>query len=344
MKSRRISKSLCAALLLAASGSPFLRLRASPPPQSLQTAAELVKVDVSVADARGNFLAGLTQKDFRILDNGAEQPSTFFLPVDAPASVLVVLETGPAVYLIHDEHLAAAYSLVDGLNPGDQVGLITYDQAPRRVLAFTSDKSALLSALGAVEYNIGMGQLNFHGSLLQILDSLEPVSGKRAIVLLSTGLDTSASSGWQALTDKLRRSDVVIYPVALGGSLRASPAPKPRSSKKISPAESGATPPSSTGNPVSFAKADADLRALSSITGGMAFFPGSRDDFASIYRQIAAALRHQYVLGFVPSHDGQYHSLSVELVYSAGHLSGSGHKKAENHIYARAGYLAPAAP
>ena len=333
------------ALLIAVSASSFLPLQASPPPQSLQTAAELVKVDVSVADAHGNFLAGLTQKDFRILDNGAERQVTFFLPVDAPASILVVMETGPAVYLIHDQHLTAAYSLVDGLNPGDQVGLVTYDQAARRVLAFTSDKSALLSALGAVEYNIGMGQLNFHGSLLQILDWLEPVSGKRAIVLLATGLDTSAPAEWRALTDKLRSSDVVIYPVALGGSLRAASNPKARSSKKISPGRSSANPASSApDNPVSFARADADLRALAAMTGGEAFFPDPRDDFASIYRQVAAALRHQYVLGFAPSHDGQYHSLSVELVSASSHLSGGAQKKTENHIYARAGYLAPAAP
>ena len=78
------------------------------------------------------------------------------------------------------------------------------------------------------------------------------------------------------------------------------------------------------------------------MTGGAAYFPQTRDDFVSIYRQIAAALRHQYVLGFVPSHDGQYHSLSVDLPSAAGHLPKGGQKKTEYHVFARAGYLAPA--
>lgn len=313
------------------------------PQQSLQTTAELVKVDVSVADAHGNLLAGLTPKDFRILDNGAEQPITFFVPVDAPAQVLVMMETGPAVYLIHDQHLAAAYSLLDGLNPDDQVGLVTYDQSPRRILAFTGDKSSLLSALSGVDYNLGMGELNFYGSLLEVLDWLQSMGGKRAIVLLSTGLDSLQPSRWESLVDKLRRDDIVIFPIALGGSLRSVSPPKSRSSKKNRSGQGDASASSQPADsPVSFAKADRDLRALAAMTGGAAYFPQSRDDFVSIYRQIAAALRHQYVLGFVPSHDGQYHSLSVDLTSAAGHLPGGSRKKVEYRVFARAGYLAPA--
>src|SRR5579872_3806107 len=83
------------------------------PQEVLQTTAELVKVDVSVADAHGTFLSALTQSDFRVLDNGVERPVSFFMSVDAPAQVMVLLETGPAVYLIRSEHLAASYALLE---------------------------------------------------------------------------------------------------------------------------------------------------------------------------------------------------------------------------------------
>jgi Ca-activated chloride channel homolog len=330
-------------VLLAFACSPLAAASPLPlPQQPLQTAAELVKLDVSVSDAQGNFLAGLTQQDFRVLDNGVEQRTTFFVPVDAPAQILVMLETGPAVYLIHDQHLAAAYSLVDGLNPADQVALVTYDQTPRQILAFTSEKSSLLSALAQIEYNIGMGELSFYASLSQVLDWLEPIRGKRAIVLLTTGLDSSEPSRWQILVDKLRRDDVVIFPVALGASLRSSTKTKPSKPKKTPASHtSGSVPSSAAGNPVSFAKADRDLRALATITGGKAYFPEAQDNFASIYREIAAALRHQYVLGFTPSHDGQYHSLSVELV-SPSARSSRERGKPDYQVFARSGYLAPA--
>ncbi|HWF37836.1 MAG TPA: VWA domain-containing protein [Candidatus Acidoferrales bacterium] len=313
-------------------------------PQVLQTSAELVKVDVSVADKHGDFVESLTQSDFRILDNGVERPITFFTPVDAPAQVLVLIETGPAVYLIHGDHLAAAYALLDGLEPRDQVALAAYDNAPRRILPFTSNKSLLLAALGGIQYNIGMGELNFYGSLAKILDWLDPVPGKRAIVLLTTGLDSSQPSHWDALVEKARRDDVVIFPVALGGSLRST-APVKGKGKKAQPnGPNSDTHAVTSGNPVSFARADHDLRALASITGGRAYFPDSRQDFVAIYRQIAAMLRHQYVLGFAPAHDGQLHSLSVELVSSKalGRATKSRNKGAEYQIFSRSGYLAPA--
>jgi VWFA-related protein len=314
------------------------------PQQSLQSTAELVKVDVSVADGHGNFLSGLAQQDFRIFDNGVEQPVSFFVPTDAPAQILVMIETGPAVYLIHDEHLAAAYSLVAGLDPADQVALVTYDQVPRRILAFTAEKSSLLSAIGGIEYNIGMAELNFYQSLSEVLDWLQAAPGKRAIVLLTTGLDSSQPPRWDALVDKLRRDDVVIFPVALGGPLRSATKPKRQKLEKIpnGPSEAEPSPSSSAArNPVSFARADQDLRALASITGGRAYFPQSSDDFVPIYREIAAALRHQYVLGFAPLHDGKYHTISVEVALSNGHFPKPGQKNVPYRVFARAGYLAP---
>ena len=118
-----------------------------PAQQPIQATTELVRVDASVVDRHGDFAGGLAQTDFRVIDNGAEQPIAFFEPVEAPAQILVLVETSPAVYLVQNEHLVAAYALLDGLSPADQVALVTYDQAPRAILDFTPDKSALLAAL-----------------------------------------------------------------------------------------------------------------------------------------------------------------------------------------------------
>jgi len=150
-----------------------------------------VKVDASVLDNRGNFVGGLARGNFRILDSGTEQPIEFFTPVEAPAQVLVMIETSPAVYLIHNQHLLAAFALLDGLAADDEVALVTYDQAPRAILTFTPDKSALLAALGGIQYTIGMDDLNFYDSVSGVLDWLGPATGKRALVLLTTGLDSS---------------------------------------------------------------------------------------------------------------------------------------------------------
>jgi VWFA-related protein len=321
----------CAAGLMAAPSVG--QETASPAPTPLQVTTELVKLDVGVMDKRGQLVAGLKSDDFRVLDNGAEQPLTFFAPVEAPAQILVLIETSPAVYLIENEHLLAAYALLDGLATDDQVALATYDQGPRAVLALTPDKRALLAALNQVQYTMGMAQLNLYDSVSTVLDWLEPATGKKALLVLTTGIDSSPTARWDALVEKARARDVVIFPVALGGSLRGGP------NKKTKKA----------GGPLSvFTKGYAALGSLAAITGGRAYFPESAKDFAPIYGEIAAMLRHEYVLGIAPAHDGEFHLLGVEVLKngatSRAATSGSVQTKgSEYHVFVRQGYQAPPA-
>jgi VWFA-related protein len=333
----RVSPVLLISLACRAQESPSARLQAP-----LQTKTELVRVDVSVLDKSGNFIGGLAQKNFRIADGGLVQPIVYFSPVDAPAEVLVLVETSPAVYLIRNEHLVAAYALLDGLAAEDQVALVTYDQAPHAILRFTPDKSALTAALGQIQYTLGTAQLNFFDSISAVVDWISPIPGKKAIVILSTGLDSSPTARLDGLAQKLRSQDAVIFPVALGGSLRPASGKKKKGSKitrnpHAQPEES----PEGPDNPLSFAKADAALLSLAKITGGRAYFPASAKEFAPIYREIARALRHQYVLGIVPAQDGKFHSLSVEVVDSSGPPAAPSAKSVEFRVLAREGYLAP---
>ncbi len=313
-----------------------------PPPQAIEVSTELVKLNVSVLDRHGDFVGGLEQKDFRVLDKGALQPITFFAPVDAPAQVLVVVETSPAVYLIQDEHLLAAYALLDGLAADDQVALATYDETPHALLAFTSNKFDLLTALGRIQYALGMGGLNFYDSVSQVLEWFPAGASKRALVLLTTGLDSSAPAHWDALVRKLRGQDLVIYSVALGGSLRKyagrKSAPAKKSAQSSAPAETSST---NSGGSLSFAKANGVLVSLATMTGGRAYFPESAKEFVPIYHQIASALRHQYILGIAPAHDGQFHPLTVQVLGRNGLPVAPEVKNAEYRVYAREGYLAP---
>jgi VWFA-related protein len=306
------------------------------PQAGIQATTEIVKIDVSVLDRHSSFVGGLIQNQFRVLDNGLEQPIVFFAPTEAPAQVLVMLETSPAVYLIHSEHLSAAYALLDGLAPDDEVALVSYSQSPQAILAFTADKAALAAALGQVQYTLGMGDLNFYDSASTVLDWIAPLHGKKAIVLLTTGLDSSPPERWDALVQKLKVDDAVLFAVALGGSLRHPSAKKKKS--KAAPKPDEAEEPV---NPVSFAKADSALSSLAKITGGRAYFPETANDFVSIYREIASALRHQYVLGIAPQHDGKFHSLTLQILGANGQSAPASTKPLEYQIFAREGYLAP---
>ena len=329
---------LCAAVTVAAFGfasGSVASAHGTRPQEPIRATTEVVRIVVSVMEPDGEFVSGLEQKDFRVLDQGVEAPVLFFSPDNSAANVVVIIETSPAVYLLKDQHLAASSALVAGLGPDDRVGLVAYNDAPRGLLNLTTNKAALIAALSQVQYTLGEGQLNFFDAIGQVVDQVAPMPEKKALVLLSTGLDSSPRSRWDALVTKLRGQDDVLFPVALGGTLRTA---KPDNKKK----KNDDSP--QVKSPLTFAQSTKDLNALAAMTGGRAFFPESDADFVPAYQQIAAALRHQYVLGIAPQHDGAFHKLEVELVKSDASLAGAEVKMAGQHIFAREGYLAPPRP
>jgi hypothetical protein len=194
---------LSIALTLVANLAVASRATAQEP---IRNASELVKLDVGVLDRDGHFAGGLERSDFRVWDNGVEKPVQFFSPIDSPERVLILVETGPAVYLIHEQHLQALSALLEGLGPSDEAALVTYDDSPRRVLDFSANKQALLDAISDAQFRIGTGDLNFYDSVSKVLDSLSDSVGKKAIVVLTTGLDSSPPSRWDALENRLRRN------------------------------------------------------------------------------------------------------------------------------------------
>ena len=302
----------------------------APQAAPLRSSTEIVKIDVSVLDSRGQFTESLEQSDFRVLDNGVERSLVFFAPEEYPARILVLVETGPAVYLIHDEHLSALYALADGLAPGDQIALAAFDQTPRLLLPFTADRASILSAVDSLQYSIGMGDLHFYDAVSSALDWMEAAPGKKSLLTLATGLDTTPPANWDRLRERMAREDAVVFAVALGESLRGGPKKKPKASAN----KSGA-PPGATAEKTPFEKADEGLNTLAAVTGGKAYFPRTAADFAPIYREIASALRHQYVLGIRAAGDGEFHKLTVELAAEKSQA------KDAHRILAREGYRAP---
>jgi Ca-activated chloride channel homolog len=320
-----------------------------PAQQALKTKTELVKLDVTVLGEQGNFVDGLKEDNFRVFDDGVERPILFFAPVSEATKVVVVLETSPAVYLFKEEHLVAAYSLLSGLAPDDEVALVTYSDVPRSVVSFTTNKTELLNALGDIQYMMGSAALNLYNTVSDLLDGLARFPGKKAIVLLTTGLDSSSPARWDALTQKLRGSDVVIYSVGLLGPLTASNPEQKKHTKKIS-GGAAAFDEGDLGTTPMLQKADQALLSLSTMTGGQAYFPTSAAGFAPAYREIAACLRHEYVVGISPEHDGQFHTLTVNVDTSNAALPAKGkkkHKKKKKHgkseyrVAFRQGYMAP---
>src|SRR6266481_1173433 len=267
--------------LLCATSLSGAQSQQSPP---IRVTVNRVNVGVTVTDSTGHFIEGLRREDFQLFDNGVEQPITDFLPIEEPAQLLLLIESGPAVYFLGQSHFRAADTLLTSISPADRVAVATYSNAPQLILGF--------------------------------------MPGKKTIVLLSTGVDTSPPENWQIVQQKLQTSEVRILAVSLSGDFRKPVKGKKRI--KQNRADEDLVDES-------FRKADESLQQLSAATGGRVYFPTNTDEFSRAYTEIAQLIRHEYSLAFAPpAADGQLHSLKVKV------------KNPSYQVDHRQAYLAPA--
>jgi len=271
----------------------------------LKVSVNRVSLGVAVSDSNGRFIHDLKTSDFRIYDDGVEQPITNFLPVEEPAQVLLLIEGGPSVLFFAKGHVLAADQMVASLAPDDRVAIATYTKETESVIDFTTDKTEARMALRGINFAQGFGELNLFASVANAVEGLSRYSGKKTIVLLSTGVDTSPDANWDGLLAKLQIADVRIVAVSLAGDIR-----KPAKKKRLTADEKTKREQLAAG----FAEGDQSLRNLSQATGGRVYFVRNERDFAKTYAEIADLLRHEYSIAFVPpALDGKVHELRVEV-------------------------------
>ena len=267
--------------------------------QSIRVDVARVNVGVVVTGDKGKFVEGLRREAFHAFDNGAEQPITEFASIEEPGQVLLLVEAGPAAYFLQGANLFAAGAMLNGLSPGDRVAVARYTDAPLGIQDFTSDKPAAQAALSSIQFNLGFADLNLSSSLSTMLDWLERLPGKKTIVLISTGVDTSPESAAVALQARLQTGEVRILCVSTSGPLRNG---KQGSKVKIQQTQD------------EFAAADRRLQAIASLTGGRAYFPMNAKAFQETYKEVAEIVRHEYSLAFaLPAADGALHSIDVKV-------------------------------
>ena len=311
-----LSAFLCCGGSLLAQDVP---LSGGPP---LKVAVNRVNVGVTVTDAEGRFVHDLNRDEFQVYDDGVPQPIVEFLPVEEPAQVLLLIEGGPSVLFFAKSRVLAADQLVASLARDDRVAIATYTKDLQSVIDFTTDKAQSRAALSAIDFALGFSELNLFASVSRAVDVLGRYPGKKTIVLLSTGVDTSPDMDWQALRAKLQTADVRIIAVSLSADIR-----EPAKRRHLTAKERADRAQLQKG----FAEGDRALRELGQATGGRVYFVQGEKEFARAYAEIADLLRHEYDLFFAPPQlDGEVHELRVEV------------KRPDTHVEHRPAYLAVA--
>jgi VWFA-related protein len=184
---------------------------------------QLVSVPAVVTDSSGRPLSGLKPENFRLIEDGQPQTITNFGTTDTPFEIALLLDTSGStrddVALIR----AAANSFIEALRPGDRVGVVAFNQAKTistpiatvEVLTqLTSDRESLRSAID----NLGASQgTPYYDGLEKVADSIfrappkDDVRGRRAVVALTDGVDSSSNSDFATAKMKLARAGIACY-------------------------------------------------------------------------------------------------------------------------------------
>src|SRR3989442_11500837 len=193
---------------------------AQQPPQAGVTIAvdvPIVTVDVVATTQHGDIIPGLKKENFRILDDGVPQTITNFAPTDAPITMVLLLEFSNDRWGGIFTYLSKYWSqsLFPNLQQKDWIALETFDMKTRIEVDFTQNKDEVLNGIYHL-YFPGFSESNIFDALLETVDRLKDVKGKKSIVVLASGVDPFSKHTLDQTMKVLRGSDVPIFCVGLG--------------------------------------------------------------------------------------------------------------------------------
>jgi len=297
---------------------------------AIHSRVTLVQVACTVTAPDGTQIRALTQENFRIFEDSAAQEIASFDASATPASIALVLDVSPSIFRELAEMRGAAHSLAANLSPADEIAVVSFSTEAHLLLPFSTDRALLDRAiqsknLAGVENS---SESNIYESVfLAARELFRGRTGRKAIVLLTDGQDSSLGLTWDASSAQPRggaaSSQLVFDDVAreLGAGGIAlfivSTENRPRGmTPEWLEAHQGAmlvTPESRKQNMPHYTLY---LAELARRVGGQLYFLREIGNLSEIYRRIALTISAQYTLGYYPSAGAArpgWRSLRVEL-------------------------------
>jgi Ca-activated chloride channel homolog len=296
---------------------------AATPPEDdevIKIDTEVVNVLFTAQDNNRRLLINLKQEDVRILEDGvAQEVVAFSRQVDLPLSLSILIDTSVSQQRTLPEEKAAAISFLESvIRPTkDEVSIVSFTGESTLEQGMTNNMTRLRRAIDRVEFvppsgYIGGGVVTNGGSVpgtpplsggnqqiagsTAIWDAIwvtseevlgpAPEKTRRAIILLTDGVNTFGKKKLDDAVQAALRSEAVVYSIGIGDNFY-----------------SGVDEPA--------------LRKISERTGGRAYFPRDESELRQAFKQIQDEMRSQYLIAYEPSNqkrDGSYRKIEIQLV------------------------------
>ena len=297
--------------------------------------ATTVSVDVAVLDNHNNFIPGMSKALFRVSEDGVPQQVSQFGQSEAPMTICMVIEFSGRFQAFYSmgwrETLMASYGFLETLKPDDNVAVVEYDMNHTILSDFSPDKRKAEEAMSQLRIP-GFSESNVFDALTDMADRMSAIEGRKAILLLGTGLDTFSKITFDTARKSLQESGVPIYTISTLQIARMM-------------AENHGMGPIAE---MDFLQADNEMKTFAKETGGQSFFPRFLGEYPSVFRQIEQSLRNQYVIAYHPTNtarDGKFRHIKVQLVNPETNepyrLVDPKGKPVKYQVIAKAGYKAP---
>ncbi|HKP45147.1 MAG TPA: VWA domain-containing protein [Pyrinomonadaceae bacterium] len=286
----------------------------------------LVTLPVSVMDRDGRYVPNLRKEDFRLWENGVEQQVAFFSSVDKPFSVVLMIDTSGSTRFRLEDIQDAAIAFTNQLRADDRVMVVSFDDQVHVLSEFTSDRGRLRDAIRRTR--TGDGTKLYDAVDLVMNQRLNTISGRKAIVLFTDGVDTTSSHASYASNMRdAEELDALIYPVQYdtysdmaggGGGGGGIGWPSRRNSGGAVGVliqilgginRGGINTGGGRGGPGTsrndYETANRYLHELADRTGARTYQADSNQNLTYAFSNVAEELRRQYSLGYYPQRPAQ---------------------------------------
>jgi Ca-activated chloride channel homolog len=280
----------------------------------------LTNIFFTAADRNKRFISDLKKEDIRVLEDGQPQEIfTFQQNIELPLSIAILLDTSISEQRTLPDEKAAAQAFLEAVvrPQKDEAAIISFTGDVTLEQGFTGNLERLRRAIDRVEFVPPSGYIG--GNVVIGSGSTQPTppisdvnrdlagstaiwdavwvcsndlmtdsaeNTRRAIILLTDGVDTSSRLKMHEAIERAQKADAFIYAIGIGDSYEGG-------------VEMGS------------------LRKIAELTGGRAYFPQSEKELRSAFAQIQRDLREQYLLAYSPSNkarDGSYRKIQIEVV------------------------------
>jgi VWFA-related protein len=291
-----------------------------------------VLLPVTVRDRSGLLVTNLTRHDFRVFEDGVQQPLSDLSLRQVPVDVALIIDASSSVADNLDDFRSASSGFAEHLATDDRVSLIQFDD---KVVLLQDWTKSLVQFRRALRRIVPGMFTRFHDAmLLASRDQTPRGNARHAIIVLTDGVDSGRGATFDAALRAALQSQTTIYVVS---NTQIERARKQKELATLSASESALRFNQLRIEDLRLGldaldQSELNLERLTAATGGRLYKPATFRDLEKTYAEVADELRHQYALYYTPlnsERDGEFRKVRVET-------TNSGHR-----ISARIGYYAP---